>query len=429
MQLMIGKKSISLTAIGISCILAALTVLDVINKGSYLDEIIGVLSLLYALFYVIANARRLSKLDLIFLAALFASIVWGVISNLTSGISQTWLSIGIDAVVETKVLASFFWIKTIMTPKIRDDIVCIWTPIAKIFIAVAFVCGVLTLFLDTGMYNGMRFGIRSYTFIYHHAHQFIMACICSLLLILVDAEKKSSSADIWIASALITLVMTTKGQAFVFVAVGAFLLLYFRRHKKLSGIAVATMAALILVVGIYQIQTYLLESGTPRNVFTIYSVKTANRFFPFGSGFATFGSDQASRNYSPLYYEYGFNSMWGMGTENGWFLSDNFWQGSLAQFGWIGFCIYVIPYTLVFVYTSRIHFQRKTKALLLAQLIHLYVYGFGAATLSSLTGVFGFLVLGIILGGGDLKSALKKDVSCIETERSAVASANHTHKR
>ena len=66
MQLMIGKKSISLTAIGISCILAALTVLDVINKGSYLDEIIGVLSLLYALFYVIANARRLSKLDLIF---------------------------------------------------------------------------------------------------------------------------------------------------------------------------------------------------------------------------------------------------------------------------------------------------------------------------------------------------------------------------
>ena len=417
MQLLIGKKSISLTAIGVSLILMALIVLEVINRGSYLDEVLGVLSLLYVLYYAITNYKHLSKTDILFIVALFLSIAWGVISNLTSGISRTWFSIGVDAVVETKVLACFFWMKTIVTPKVRDDIVRIWTPIAKLFLVVAVVCGVLTLFFDTGMYNGMRFGIRSYTFIYHHAHQFTMAAISSLLLILVHDEKKMNTlVNLWIAITMTMLVLTTKGPALVFVAVGIFLMLYFKKHRKLSGIAVAVVCVLILAMGIYQIQNYLLEPNTPRNVFTVYSLKTANRYFPFGSGFATFGSDQASRDYSPLYYEYGFNTMWGMGTKNGWFLSDNFWQGSLAQFGWLGLCIYIVPYMLVFAYISRSDYLRKTKSLLLAHVIQLYVHGFGSATLSSLTGVLGFLVLGMIVGGGRTTKSSKEGMLHGEVE-------------
>ena len=76
MQLLIGKKSISLTAIGVSLILMALIVLEVINRGSYLDEVLGVLSLLYVLYYAITNYKHLSKTDILFIVALFLSIAW-----------------------------------------------------------------------------------------------------------------------------------------------------------------------------------------------------------------------------------------------------------------------------------------------------------------------------------------------------------------
>lgn len=419
MQLIIGKKTVSVTAVVISLVLAVLFVLEAFNPGTYLDEMIGVVSLLYAMLYLIVSISRgtISKADAAFLIALFLSIVWGVISNLASGISRTWFSIGVDAVVETKVLACFFWMKTIVTSKIKDDIIRIWTPIAKLFLIVAFVCGVLTLFFDTGMYNQMRFGIRSFNFFYQHAFQFTTAEISALLLVLVYSEEnQKSSANGWILITMITLVLTTKGPAFIFVVVGLFLMWYFKRHRRISSIAIASICLLILVVGIYQIQNYFLEPNTPRNVFTVYSLKTANRYFPFGSGFATFGSDQASRDYSPLYYEYGFNTMWGMGTKNGWFLSDNFWQGSLAQFGWLGLCIYIVPYMLVFAYISRSDYLRKTKSLLLAHVLQLYVHGFGSAILSSSTGVLGFLVLGMIAGGGRTTKSSKEGMLHGEVE-------------
>lgn len=40
---------------------------------------------------------------------------------------------------------------------------------------------------------------------------------------------------------------------------------------------------------------------------------------------------QAARNYSRLYYQYGFNSLFGMNTRDGSFLSDTFWPMAIGQ--------------------------------------------------------------------------------------------------
>lgn len=85
-----------------------------------------------------------------------------------------------------------------------------------------------------------------------------------------------------------------------------FLLIYFQKRAQLKTRTVVFMAVIVLLLGTFQIQTYLMNVNAPRYLFFYYGGKTANTYFPLGSGFATFGSDQAARNYSRLYYQYGF---------------------------------------------------------------------------------------------------------------------------
>lgn len=126
------------------------------------------------------------------------------------------------------------------------------------------------------------------------------------------------------------------------------------------------MAVIVLLLGTFQIQTYLMNVNAPRYLFFYYGGKTANTYFPLGSGFATFGSDQAARNYSRLYYQYGFNSLFGMNTKDGSFLSDTFWPMAIGQFGWIGSILYILIYVRIFFSFKWMNLNSEQKALLYA---------------------------------------------------------------
>lgn len=57
-------------------------------------------------------------------------------------------------------------------------------------------------------------------------------------------------------------------------------------------------------------------------------------YFPFGPGMGTFACNGARKYYSPLYYEYNLNQVWGLG-EGGGFICDAYYP-TLAQFGIVG---------------------------------------------------------------------------------------------
>lgn len=58
-------------------------------------------------------------------------------------------------------------------------------------------------------------------------------------------------------------------------------------------------------------------------------------YIPFGSGLGSFGTAAAAKEYSPLYYEYQLNEIWGLRPENPMFLADAFYP-TLAEFGVVG---------------------------------------------------------------------------------------------
>ena len=75
----------------IACIFIALIIIEAVNNGSYLDEILGVGSMLCIFF----SRKRISRNDLITIALLFVVVI-GLASNIFSWINKSYFSIIID---------------------------------------------------------------------------------------------------------------------------------------------------------------------------------------------------------------------------------------------------------------------------------------------------------------------------------------------
>lgn len=58
-------------------------------------------------------------------------------------------------------------------------------------------------------------------------------------------------------------------------------------------------------------------------------------YIPFGSGLGSFGTAAAAKEYSPLYYKYQLNTIWGLDPSNPMFLADAFYP-TLAEYGIVG---------------------------------------------------------------------------------------------
>lgn len=58
-------------------------------------------------------------------------------------------------------------------------------------------------------------------------------------------------------------------------------------------------------------------------------------YVPFGSGLGSFGTAAAAKEYSPLYFKYNLNEIWGLDPTNPMFLADVFYP-TLAEYGIVG---------------------------------------------------------------------------------------------
>lgn len=58
-------------------------------------------------------------------------------------------------------------------------------------------------------------------------------------------------------------------------------------------------------------------------------------YIPFGSGLGSFGTAAAAKEYSPLYFKYNLNEIWGLDPTNPVFLADAFYP-TLAEYGIVG---------------------------------------------------------------------------------------------
>lgn len=320
------------------------------NFITAVDEIIALLGIMLYMHVRLKTGKILKK-DLFLLIPCIILILIGLGSNTLFKIQNNKIAVIFDIVGIFKFLFLYLGFKEYTDYKERKYnmffILQVLVNIIKIYILILCVFAVMNLFKDIDMNAGVRYGLRSFAFIYGTPGHIINQMTYCLIIFGAYNDRFNKKNNIWILMILFVMISTLKTRAFVLVSLYIYLnYIFIYKKKRKLGIQILIISIIAILVGFSQFEFYFLESNTPRQAFLLGAIKFAKEYFPFGTGFATYGSSGAADYYSPLYYDLGFNIRYGMSPSDPAFLNDNYLPMILAQFGIIGTIIFV--YLLVY---------------------------------------------------------------------------------
>jgi hypothetical protein len=135
------------------------------------------------------------------------------------------------------------------------------------------------------------------------------------------------------------------GEVVCFVAIMFYMRTQFNIKSPKTIVFLSILLVVVLVVTWTRFDGYYVTGWNDENLARPKTYRTSflilRDYFPFGPGMGTFATLGAWRYYSPLYYKYNLNTVWGL-DEGGGFICDAFYP-TLAQYGIVGvllFCIF-----------------------------------------------------------------------------------------
>lgn len=310
---------------------------------SYLDELAAIVVAVVSL----AAWRRSSARTTGFgsaVACLLCLVLLGLLGNALSGVQASVYPIIIDVVTCVKFPVALIAGFSIFQDRKRLYSLLLWECKALLLIMAA--CAFANIVFDVGMGDEVRFGVRSFRFVFTHYTFLSMAVAGMLLLLSCDAGRNR----FWIALSLALMCSTLRSKAFGFVLVFLLLLLTCGKGRRTPYGPLLLGAAAAIVLCWDQIVYYYTSDGFARNEITRASLEVARDYAPLGAGFATFGSNVTGNPeyYSPLYYAYGLSTVYGLTPTSASFVSDTFWPTVLGQFGYLGAVVYLVLLYLMF---------------------------------------------------------------------------------
>lgn len=220
----------------------------------------------------------------------------------------------------------------------------------RIITLILFTLTICNLFMNFYPHFEVRFGIKAQQLFFSHPTYLANTCVLIIALLSVSIFRCKGNI-IYIGLIGIVTLLTLRTKVIVFVIAYIYLLfIVIIRKRKLNkkDLIIIMIIASILTVG--KVTEYLQNPDWARSALVINSTKIAGQHFPFGSGFGTFGSWKSAVNYSPLYYTYGMECLWGTSPDAYFFIADTFWPMVLAQVGIFGLIIMV--YIIAKIYMS-----------------------------------------------------------------------------
>ena len=364
---------------------------ELYSHGSYMEEILGIISIVL----ILLSVKRLTSRDIFTVSLMGLVIIIGLLANYLYELGYSVFSVLVDVLTQIKLPMVFYAIRYSLTEKEKREAINMLVPIAKLFIISAFLCAVISQFVDIGMTSGKRYGLPQFSFIFYFNHTYTSVIFLFFGVIVCTDKISQKLKRFYYIIGIVAILASLKSPALVFSVTFVFLSLYLKRYQKVSLKIVIPLIVVLIYISGYQLDTYLLNTNAPRRLFIDYAIRTANDYFPLGSGFGTYGSAEAAKHYSSLYYTYGFDKVWGMSPAYGPFLADTYWPTILAQFGWFGFAFYIIAYIQIFITLKNSKANNERKALLYGIFIQYMVHALGAAILSNSAGMIGFMAMAL----------------------------------
>lgn len=269
---------------------------------------------------------------------------------------------------------------------------------SRIYIMIIFIFSIINIFFEIGMNIDVRYGLRSYKFLFSHSTYLVSSMVIMMCVIIADQHKKSDL--IFIIESIIILILTFRNKAFVFILAYFFeklMLKYFKKIKLKYIFILGIFGILITYKKIVEVASYGIIAARP--ALYIVGFKLARDHFPFGAGFGTFASYLSGQYYSPVYDMYSINIVIGLTRDMYDYMADTFWPYIYGQFGFVGFVLFVAAIISIFISIKRRYYLNK-KNMLAAFLLFSYILiaSTAEAIFTDVTGIFIFMVMATYLG-------------------------------
>lgn len=322
---------------------------------NYWDEIIVILLLIYYIIKQLFNYKI--KISFFYCyVCLFIVILIGLMSNIFFQYNDSFGAVFRDIIQFLKFpLSLLILLNTGLGEKISYFLkMKSIKKIFKIIILIISILGLISIFKDIGLsQRRIQYGIKSYRFIFSHPTYLVLFCTLSISYIESFFESKDhKNFYLILLSLLVFLTLRTKGL--ILISIYIFLKFTDKWNKKFKIL----YWLLIILIGYgaaYQkLEEYSTYSTSAREVLYENSIELAEKNFPLGTGFATFGSHLSWKSKSKLYnqIQIPFYSV-----ENGdptLVLGDAGLTYYIAQFGFLGLIfILFLSYNLYTITTKN----------------------------------------------------------------------------
>lgn len=246
---------------------------------------------------------------------------------------------------------------------------------------------------------GYKFGMSTTSFIFAHGTDLMCFSILMLMIAIYIRNLLNLKRKIYfnyIPALIIAFnCINYKGLAFYSLLILIMLFLPFVKRFKLRYLIIFVPFVLFLVMD--QIEFYSNITSS-RGALIYYAFIIASKHFPLGAGFGTYGTEFSRKIYSPLYSQYGLNTIWGLSQDNSSFICDTMWAGIIGETGYIGLFSILMFFLYLF---KRISKQKDLKRECMALQYLLIVYGiiecFGDSIFMSARGVTIFVILAFFI--------------------------------
>ena len=362
--------------------------------ANFLDEIFALVGLFA--YLLSSNKIKLNILVPVFLYIMSAFVGWIFNSQ------QPLIAVVNDAFLNLKFFFALLFgasIVNILSPLSIKII----AKIAKIFTLFLTVIIVYNFFFHVFPGQEYRFGIQIPKLFFSHSEY--LAGFQVLLLavgLLGGVEKKSIWENTWILIAVLNILSTLRYKAIiasVFIVILLYIIIV--RKKIFAKWNFIVLAIVAVLIAWSQIVEYFFDTVTARGALTSTSITIAKDYFPFGIGFASFGSYMSKVFYSPFYYQYGLSSIYGLMNIDGAnsFISDTFWPMVIAQSGVVGTVCFIWALGSLYKKINSIYYEN-----IYLYSVSLYLFGYmiiqstGSAAFVGPIAVPVGIIIGICIG-------------------------------
>ena len=336
-----------------SCIMALLleTILvKTVKPVQHYDEAIALLLGVIFLVRIILE-RHVEKDELAVIILTIFMVILGFAGNIRNDLVHSKYLWCLDAFNMFKfIAASLGAVHLFSRTKHNEYIIRYLALFTEIVIFVSTVFLFIHSITDIHMTTDIRYGFRTYHFIFMRVGDFYEACLYFLMILFADLYvEKRKITWLFIGFTILNMVSTFRSRPLAYA--GLFILFYiafvmFRVEKvKLRYAVPIVLAAAMAFAGQF---VFYFSGDKARNILLRYGVRIMKAYFPIGSGFATYGTAVAKQYYSKLFLRYGFWRFYGTSMKNPNFLLDDYWPAIMAELGLFGAVFMLIVILLLF---------------------------------------------------------------------------------